>query len=277
MAHPATRQRSISDRQEHLPCLAPRCSSARRVLGAILALLVAAVGVVTLVASPAAAADHVVRPGENLSTIARRYGVSVAELTRLNRLTNPNHLLVGTRLHLPETSNAAASGATSSAAGRTGATTARSKAAPHGPAKAERAPAFTLTEPQRVQIAGLLERAAHEFAVPPDLLKALTYTESRWSQDATSRIGAIGVGQLLPDTASWLAAMMGEPGLNLRSPDDNIRMSARLLRYLLDVTGSTRTALASYYQGIGAVLRTGVSTGGARYATIIASRRSWFA
>ncbi|HEY8093765.1 MAG TPA: LysM peptidoglycan-binding domain-containing protein, partial [Acidimicrobiales bacterium] len=214
----------------------------------------------------AAAADHVVRPGENLSSIARRYGVSVAELTQLNRLANPNHLLVGTRLHLPETSDAAASSAT-----------ARTKRTPRGTAPAGRAPAFTLAEPQRSQIAGLLEQAAEEFAVPMDLLKALTYTESRWRQDAISRTGAIGVGQLLPDTASWLAAMMREPGLDLQSPADNIRMSARLLRYLLDATGSTRKALAAYYQGIGAVLRTGVSTGGARYATVITSRRPWFA
>ncbi|HEY8094059.1 MAG TPA: LysM domain-containing protein, partial [Acidimicrobiales bacterium] len=106
MAHPATRQRRTPDRHEHLPCRAPRCSSARRVRGAVLALLVAAGGVVTLVASPAAAADHVVRPGETLTSIARRYGVSVAELARLNRLANPNHLLVGARLHLPETSDA---------------------------------------------------------------------------------------------------------------------------------------------------------------------------
>jgi len=269
MAHLATHQTSIPDRHALASCSAPHRSSGRRVAGAILALLVAAAGVVTLVAPPAAAADHVVRPGENLSTIARRYGVSVAELTRLNRLTNPNHLLIGTRLRLPDNGAASASGVTAS--------TARTAPATRGTGGVKRGPAFTLTEPERAQVASMLEHAAREFSVPSDLLKALTYTESRWRQDAISRIGAIGVGQLLPDTASWLAAMMREPGLDLRSLDDNIRMSARLLRYLLDTTGSTRKALAAYYQGIGAVLRTGVSTGGARYATIIASRRPWFA
>ena len=117
----------------------------------------------------------------------------------------------------------------------------------------------------RRQTASLLDRAAREFGVPPALLKALTYTESRWRQDVVSGQGAIGVGQLLPETAAWLAGMMREPGLDPRSTSDNIRMSARLLRYLLDATGSTREALASYYQGIGAVLRVGVSPGGARY------------
>ena len=59
---------------------------------------------------------------------------------------------------------------------------------------------------------------------------------------------------------------MGEPGLDVRSTQDNVRLSAKLLRLLLDRTGSTKQALAAYYQGIGAVLQRGVSTGGARYA-----------
>jgi soluble lytic murein transglycosylase-like protein len=91
-----------------------------------------------------------------------------------------------------------------------------------------------------------------------------------------SRAGAIGVGQLLPETAEWLAAMMDEPGLDPTSKDDNVRLSARLLRFLLDETGSPKRALAAYYQGIGALLRDGVSDGGARYARIIISRQSWF-
>jgi LysM repeat protein len=41
---------------------------------------------------------HVVRPGENLSTIAVRYGTSVASLARANGIANPNHIYVGQRL-----------------------------------------------------------------------------------------------------------------------------------------------------------------------------------
>ncbi len=41
---------------------------------------------------------HVVRPGENLSSIAARYGTSVAALARANGIANPNHIYVGQRL-----------------------------------------------------------------------------------------------------------------------------------------------------------------------------------
>jgi soluble lytic murein transglycosylase-like protein len=112
--------------------------------------------------------------------------------------------------------------------------------------------------------------------VKSSLLKALTYTESRWRQDAASSVGAIGVGQLLPATATWLSGLMGEPSLDLRSTQDNVRLSARLLRLLLDRTGSTTRALAAYYQGIGAVLEHGVTAGGARYAAIVIARQAWF-
>ena len=111
----------------------------------------------------------------------------------------------------------------------------------------------------------------------PALLMALAFTESRWRQDKVSRSGAIGVGQLLPDTAAWLAERMGEPDLDPTRVEDNVRLSAQLLRVLLDDSGGDpRRALASYFQGPGAVARSGVSPGGARYATLILGRRAWF-
>ena len=66
---------------------------------------------VALLATPAFGAEHEVRPGENLTSIARRYGVSVAELARLNQLEDPNHLLVGAHLHIPSLAPAARSAA----------------------------------------------------------------------------------------------------------------------------------------------------------------------
>ena len=80
----------------------------------------------------------------------------------------------------------------------------------------------------------------------------------------------------LPETAEWLATLMREPRLDPASKVDNIRLSARLLRFLLDKAGTPKRALAAYYQGIGSVLRDGVSDGGARYARIITSRQAWF-
>ncbi len=44
---------------------------------------------------------HVVRRGETLSAIARRYGVSTSSIVRANHLRNPNRIVVGTRLVIP--------------------------------------------------------------------------------------------------------------------------------------------------------------------------------
>lgn len=63
--------------------------------------------------SPAARADssatddsYVVRRGDTLSSIARRYKVSVRSLEQANHLSNRDHIEVGQRLHIPSSSPA---------------------------------------------------------------------------------------------------------------------------------------------------------------------------
>jgi len=75
------------------------------VISIVLLLLVLAV----LAFSPAEGASppsgptvHVVRWGENLTIIARRYGTTVEAIMRANRLTNPNRIYVGQRLVIPQ-------------------------------------------------------------------------------------------------------------------------------------------------------------------------------
>lgn len=45
---------------------------------------------------------HVVAPGEYVSLIARRYGVTVQALLDANDLPDPNHIEVGQRLVIPD-------------------------------------------------------------------------------------------------------------------------------------------------------------------------------
>ena len=79
----------------------------RRSLAA-LALAVVLPGVALL--SPAARADVVVKPGETLSEIADRHGVSLNRLMQANGISNPNMVVAGTRLVIPGSRAAAASG-----------------------------------------------------------------------------------------------------------------------------------------------------------------------
>src|SRR5215211_9334517 len=62
---------------------------------------VAAIGALTLAGS-ASAGRHTVSSGETLWGIARRNGVSVAELAEANGIDDPRRILSGTTLVIPE-------------------------------------------------------------------------------------------------------------------------------------------------------------------------------
>ena len=56
----------------------------------------------TVPALAAAAQSHIVRPGDTLWSVARRYGTSVEALASANRLANPHSLQLGQRLIIPD-------------------------------------------------------------------------------------------------------------------------------------------------------------------------------
>ncbi|RKD23219.1 hypothetical protein BEP19_11500 [Ammoniphilus oxalaticus] len=56
--------------------------------------------------------NHVVQPGENLWSIAARYGVSVQQIMRVNGITDPNRIYVGTVIQIPVGSSYSPSGPT---------------------------------------------------------------------------------------------------------------------------------------------------------------------
>ena len=124
----------------------------------------------------------------------------------------------------------------------------------------------------------LFRAAATEAGVPADLLMALVYTESSWSQGARSPDRAVGLGQLLPLTSTFIStSLMHQPGLNPRVLEDNLRMTAHYLRYLVkSFPGNGERALAAYFEGETLVRRAGPSRSGLRYARRILTRRVLF-
>ena len=57
----------------------------------------------TLATSPdSEGKEHVVAKGENLTTIAKAYGVSVEDLKKANDISNPNDIKVGQKLIIPK-------------------------------------------------------------------------------------------------------------------------------------------------------------------------------
>jgi soluble lytic murein transglycosylase-like protein len=86
----------------------------------------------------------------------------------------------------------------------------------------------------------------------PKLVRALIQAESGYNVKAVSNKGAIGLMQLMPDTASELNI------LNPYDPDQNIRGGTMYLRQMLDhFAGKVELAIAAYNAGPGAVEKHG--------------------
>jgi soluble lytic murein transglycosylase-like protein len=98
------------------------------------------------------------------------------------------------------------------------------------------------------------ERAGAAAGVSADLIEAVAWAESRFQQSARSRAGAIGVMQLMPETATQM-------GVDPADAAQNIGGGANYLRAMLDrFNGDVALALAAYNAGPAAVERSHAAT-----------------
>jgi len=98
---------------------------------------------------------------------------------------------------------------------------------------------------------GMIEAAARRYGVDSDLVKAIATAESNMNQNARSYVGAIGVMQLMPETAESL-------GVDPYDEKQNIEGGARYIRQMLDkFNGNLQKAIAAYNAGPGAVQKYG--------------------
>lgn len=99
--------------------------------------------------------------------------------------------------------------------------------------------------------ADVIRAAAARYDLSPALLDALARSESNYDAAAVSPAGAIGVMQLMPETARAL-------GVDARDPTQNIFGGAAYLRTQIDrFDGHLDLALAAYNAGDAAVRRHG--------------------
>ena len=100
------------------------------------------------------------------------------------------------------------------------------------------------------EIDDAINKAADRHAVDPNLVRALVKVESNFNPNAVSRKGAMGLMQLMPQTARQMKLT------NPFNPEENIDAGVRHLKDLLDsYGGDVRLSLAAYNAGAGAVAR----------------------
>ncbi|MEA2499872.1 MAG: hypothetical protein QOH26_2277 [Actinomycetota bacterium] len=172
--------------------------------------------------SPSAPRTHRVASGENLSAIAAKYGVTVEALAHANHLADPNLIVSGSKLRIPRGSGAAT----------------RSSSAPVSTSSG---------------VEGLLEHHAARHGVDESLVKAVAWQESGWHQNVVSSAGAIGVMQVMPDTADYVNESLGGGHRNVRKANGNIALGVTYLDHVIDIMPSEEHGLAAYYTGPGNV------------------------
>jgi soluble lytic murein transglycosylase len=93
---------------------------------------------------------------------------------------------------------------------------------------------------------------ANNYRLDPALLAGVIYQESKFDAHARSSSGAIGLMQLLPDTAKGIAVHTGGSRFrvaDLDNPEINVRYGSWYLRHLLDKYDDEELALAAYNAG----------------------------
>ena len=99
--------------------------------------------------------------------------------------------------------------------------------------------------------------AAEKEQVPPSLVASVILAESKYKNTAESETGALGLMQLMPDTARWVAQQVGHghyTDRQLKEPTINIELGTWYLGHLLkEFNGNQVLALAAYNAGRGHV------------------------
>ena len=116
------------------------------------------------------------------------------------------------------------------------------------PRSGGRAPALPQLKRRIRELSPYIDRVASRHGLDPDLIHAVILAESAYREKALSAKGAMGLMQLMPDTAERLGVR--DPW----DPEQNIEGGARYLRFLLDrYNGDVELAVAAYNAGEGAV------------------------
>jgi LysM repeat protein len=192
---------------------------------------------------------YVVKPGDTVSKIAKRFKCSQANLLAANGLKAGDRIYAGKPLQVPVKIRPKA---------RTDNTFAGRTYADHIVAQANRNRAVLKKRklPTRAQMRSLIVSTSKQYGVDPELALATSWQESGWKQRVVSPANAIGAMQVIPSTGKFASRLVGRD-LDLLKPRDNVTAGVVLLSRL---TGAARLdiAVAGYYQGLGGVKKNGM-------------------
>lgn len=274
-----------------------------------------AAGTATGTGAGAVPGGYRVQPGDSLSLIALRQGVSLAALAAANGLKIDSWVLAGATLRLP-----AAGAAPAAAPQAMGAYKVRPGDTLSGLAAASRVSAVAIAamnglSPTAPLIAGTVIKLptgaritpsgpaptrtivpqaspnatpgrlsalqvgqlAAQHGAPASLASAIAWQESGFNNAMVSAANARGIMQIMPGTWAWVQANLSAARLDPDSPADNVKAGSLYLAHLLRQTnGDPAMAAAGYYQGLASVRRIGMLPETRRYVANVLALRARF-
>ena len=103
----------------------------------------------------------------------------------------------------------------------------------------------------------IIDKYAAQYNLNPAFVTSVVLNESSFDRKATSKVGASGLMQLMPDTAEWIAGKLKIPGYAfemMTDPDTNIRFGCWYLNYLSRLfRGDPVCVVSAYHAGQGQV------------------------
>jgi len=201
-----------------------------------------------------AAHTYVVQPGDSLWAISRANGLTVSQLAAANDMGVNDLLLIGRQLYIPaddeSSSSAAAPSASSTGTSATANPWTFCSTFSESGGQWGVLPQLLQQSPDRLALQPVFMQWASHYDLSLPLLEAIAWQESGWQQGVTSSAGAVGTGQIMPGTASFISGTLIGMPMDINSVSDNIRMSAAFLAYLAGVEGNNQCAtIAAYYEG----------------------------
>lgn len=92
-----------------------------------------------------------------------------------------------------------------------------------------------------------------KYEVSKSLILAVIKTESNFNENAVSKKGAIGLMQIMPSTAYFVAEKLEIENINLYNKEQNIQIGTYYLKYLLNEFKNERLVICAYNAGEGNV------------------------
>lgn len=175
----------------------------------------------------AACPSYKVQWGDTLAKIAGRYHTTASALAKLNGIRDVNRIYAGQTICVGGQINAAA-------------------------------PKDPLEWSSQSQVRDLLISAADRRGLPRNLVLAVAWQESGWTQHVIARDGGVGTMQLMPYTTTWLNSTL-KTQYSAYKLYDNIELGTSYLRMLwTSFKGDLNRTVSAYNQGENAVRTRGI-------------------